>query len=63
MDRLAGHEAPEVCMKASDKISMGGGAISPFEGDFDTDDIKYRVRVVHGGWQLDPRYCYAQVGQ
>jgi len=63
MDRLAGHEAPEVCMKASDKISMGGGAISPFEGDFDTDDIKYSVRVVHGGWQLDPRYCYAQVGQ
>jgi len=63
MDRLAGHEAPEVCMKASDKISIGGGAISPFEGDFDTDDIKYRVRVVHGGWQLDPRYCYAQVGQ
>lgn len=61
MDRLTGHEAPEVCMKASDKVSMGGGAISPFEGDFDTDDIKYRVRCVHGGWQLDPRYCYAQV--
>jgi hypothetical protein len=59
MDFLTGAEQPELCMKASDKVSMGGGLISPFDGDFDSDDIRYRVRCVHGGWRLDPRYCYA----
>jgi hypothetical protein len=62
MDYLTGHEQPEICMKASDKLAMGGGSISPFEGDFDSDNIKYRVRCVHGGTQLDPRFAYAQVG-
>lgn len=62
LDYLSGHEAPEVCMKASNKISLGGGGlVSPFEGDFDTDDIFYRVRCIHGGASLDPRYTYAQV--
>ncbi len=61
MDFLAGHEEPEICMKASDKLSMSGGPVSPFEGDFDSDDIMYRVRCVHHGTQLDPRYAYAQV--
>jgi hypothetical protein len=61
MDFLAGHESPEICMKASDKVSTGGGTISPFEGDFESDDVKYRVRHCFGGTQLDPRYAYAQV--
>jgi len=62
MDFLAGHEQPELCMKDSDKVSLGGGAMSPFDGDFESDNIMYRVRAVHGGWQLDPRYTYAQTG-
>jgi hypothetical protein len=61
LDYLAGAEAPEIWMKASDKIALGGGAISAFDGDFASDDIMYRVRCVHGGWRLDPRYAYAQV--
>lgn len=62
MDYLSGHEAPEVCMKSSNKITLsGGGLINPFEGDFDTDDIFYRVRCIHGGASLDPRFTYAQV--
>ena len=61
MDFLRGHEDPEICMKASDKVAVGGGPISPFDGDFATDNIFYRVRDVHGGCRLDPRYAYAQV--
>jgi hypothetical protein len=58
---LRGHETPEICMKSSDKVSIGGGAISPFAGDFATDNIFYRVRLVKGSTQLDPRFAYAQV--
>ena len=60
--RLLGHESPEICMKASDKVSVGGGIVSPFDGDFATDNIFYRVRIVGGGTQLDPRFAYAQTG-
>ncbi len=60
MDFLRGHEDPEIVMKASDKVLTGGGATSPFDGDFATDNVFYRVRDVHGGTKLDPRYAYAQ---
>jgi len=59
--RLRGHEVPEICMKASDKASPSGAPLSPFSGDFATDNVFYRVRVVGGGTQLDPRLTYAQV--
>jgi len=60
---LRGHETPEVVMKASNKVAVGGGALtSPFSGDFETDNIFYRVRDVIGGTQMDPRMTYAQVG-
>jgi hypothetical protein len=57
---LRGHEAPEICMKASDKVTTGGAAISPMEGDFATDNIFYRVRLVKGSTPVDPRFAYAQ---
>ena len=59
---LRGHETPEICMKASDKVSMGGGALSPFTGDFVSDNIFYRVRIVKGSIQIDPRAAYSQTG-
>jgi len=59
---LAGHEAPEICMKASNKVSLSGAPMGPMSGDFDTDNVMYRVRVVTGGAQFDPRYAYAQTG-
>jgi hypothetical protein len=58
---LRDHEAPEICMKASDKVTTAGALISPFSGDFATDNIFYRVRVVCGSTQLDPRFTYTQV--
>lgn len=59
---LRGYESPEVVMKASDKVSVGGGLSSPFSGDFATDHIFYRVRHVFGGAALDPRFTYLQAG-
>jgi len=62
MDFLRGHETPEVCMKVSDKVSIGGGGlIGPAEGDFAADGIAYRVRCINGGCHADPRFTYAQV--
>lgn len=52
---LKGHERPEICMKASDKVTIGGGQISPLSGDFDTDNVFYRVRLVFGVTSLDWR--------
>ena len=62
LDHLLGHETPEICMKASNKVTMTGAPISPFDGDFDSDDVMYRVRMVLGGCYIDPRCAYAQVG-
>jgi len=55
---LRGHERPEICMKASDKVTVGGGAIGPMSGDFATDNVLYRVRHVFGGTTLDWRATY-----
>ncbi|MBA7632059.1 hypothetical protein ES703_39601 [subsurface metagenome] len=55
---LSGHERPEICMKASNKVTVGGGAINPMSGDFATDNIFYRVRLVFGATILDWRGAY-----
>ena len=52
---LSGHENPEIAMKMSDKVSVGGGPISPFDGDFATDNVFYRIRHVFGGAKMDWR--------
>ena len=59
-DYLDGHERPEICMKASDKVNIGGGPISSMDGDFATDNILYRVRDVFGCNKLDWRATYYQ---
>jgi hypothetical protein len=60
---LRGHETPEICQKMSDKITLGGGPISPMEGDFDSDSSRWRVRHVLGSTVTDPRFAYASIGQ
>lgn len=57
-DYLKGHERPEICMKASDKVTIGGGAIGPMSGDFATDNIFYRIRQCFGANKLDWRATY-----
>lgn len=58
LNYLRGHEAPEICQKMSDKITLGGAPISPLEGDFDSDTIQWRIRHVFGGTSTDPRFAY-----
>jgi len=58
VDFLKGHERPEICMKASDKVTVGGGAINPLSGDFATDNIFYRVRECFGSNKLDWRATF-----
>lgn len=55
---LRGHEAPEVCQKMSDKVTLGGAPISPLEGDFDSDSVEWRIRDLFGGTTTDPRFAY-----
>lgn len=62
MNFLRGRENPEIVQKISDKLSLGGGAVSPLEGDFDADTLVWRVRHIMGGTQMDPRFAYAQTG-
>ncbi len=50
---LIGHETPELWMKAPDAVRVGGGVVSPEEGDFEHDGIQYRVRAVMGGTLMD----------
>lgn len=55
---LIGHELPEICMKASDKVSVGGGVIAPLAGDFVSDNVLYRIREVFGTTKMDWRATY-----
>jgi hypothetical protein len=60
---LRGHETPEVFMKAPNQTRAGGGLAGPGDGDFETDDIIYKVRHVLGGVALDGRAGWASDGQ
>lgn len=59
---LRGHESPEIVMKASNKVTLGGDLLDPMGGDFATDNILWRVRHCLGSSPLDPRFAIAQVG-
>lgn len=53
--RLRGHESPELRVQANAGNYLGGGVVSPFEGDFEADEIAMRIRYVAGGvlWSDD----------
>lgn len=62
MGFLAGHETPEVFMKAPDSVRVGGGVVSGLDGDFATDGVAYKVRHCLGGTLMDYRAAYANAG-
>lgn len=62
MGFLAGHEQPEVFMKAPDSVRVGGGVVGSLDGDFATDGVAYKVRHVLGGTLMDYRAAYANAG-
>jgi hypothetical protein len=59
---LRGHEQPEVFVKASDSIRIGGGVAPVEDGDFETDAIRHKVRHVLGGTLMDPKMAVASTG-
>ena len=62
MGFLRGHEEPEIFMKTSNAQRVGGGAVDPMDGDFETDAIDYKVRHVFGGGRIDPKMTVASEG-
>ncbi|MDP9326504.1 MAG: Mu-like prophage major head subunit gpT family protein [Candidatus Dormibacteraeota bacterium] len=62
MGFLQGHEEPEVFMQQPNSVRVGGGAVDPMDGDFDTDSIRYKVRHVLGGVVMDPRMMVGSNG-
>ena len=59
---LKGHENPEIFMKSSNQTRVGGGVASPLDGDFETDNILYKVRHCLGGVTMDGRAGWASDG-
>lgn len=59
---LRGHEEPEVFIKSSNAMRVGGGLSDPLDGDFDTDSVQYKVRHVFGGARMDPKMTVASNG-
>ncbi len=72
---LRGHESPELFMKLPNSVSIGEGRMgpgpgimpgtmnaNPMDGDFEGDNISYKVRHVLGGTLLDPICAVASSG-
>lgn len=59
---LAGFETPDLRVSANTGSRPGGGAISPEEGDFDTDSVYWRVRHVTGAAAFDPIHTFGSDG-
>jgi hypothetical protein len=62
LGRLRGHEAPELFVKEPNARRVGGGQVNPLDGDFDTDSIDYKVRLVRGVTTVDPKLTVASNG-
>ena len=59
---LRGHETPEIWMRSPNAVRVGGGAVNPMDGDFDTDSIVYRIRHVTGVTVIDGKATVASNG-
>lgn len=59
---MTGRAAPQLVMKNSNKVTVGGAPLSAMEGDFESDSIRWRIRHILGGTRIDPRLTFASVG-
>lgn len=59
---LRGHEEPEMFMKAPNAVRVGGGDVSPMDGDYEHDEVGYKVRYVIGGTVTDEKMTAASNG-
>jgi hypothetical protein len=59
---LIGHEVPDLFAKQPNATRIGGGAIAPEDGDFESDSIDWKIRHVFGGTLMDPKMAFASNG-
>jgi len=59
---MRGRRSPQLFVKDPDAMMLGGGAASPTEGNFDNDDINYKIRHIFGATQVDPKAAVASFG-
>lgn len=59
---LIGHEQPELFQKSPNAVRVGGGMLSPEDGDFGSDSMEYKLRHVFGGTLMDPKSAVASNG-
>lgn len=62
LGRLLGHEGPEIRVQNVTGNYAGGGAVSPFEGSFDTDSAALRGRIICGGLGWNSEYAVLSDG-
>lgn len=60
--KLAGHEVPDLRVKADGGQRVGGGDVAPTEGSFEVDDIQFRGRHIVGNQAGDPLFTYVSRG-
>ena len=59
---LAGHEAPQIVMKAPDTVTISGAPSSVNSGDFATDNNFWRIRDIFKAKTVEPRAAWASTG-
>lgn len=62
LGRLRGHEGPEVRLNNATGIYLGGGAVPPFEGSFETDSAAFRGRIICGGLEWNDNFAVLSSG-
>lgn len=59
---MRGRRQPQLFVKDSNAMMLGGGESSPTEGDFDNDDINYKIRHIFGATTADYKMAVASAG-
>ncbi len=62
MGFLMGHEAPELFRKSPNATRVSGGLAAPEDGDFDSDSIAWKCRMIMGGVLMSPKSAVASNG-
>lgn len=62
LGQLAGHIGPELRVENLTGSYLGGGDVSPFEGDFETDSAAFRGRIIEGPLGWNPEYAVISDG-